>query len=300
MGWVAKADHTIIGFCAFPKIGKVNCRQNAANLKQAHGNNHARRPAEPPTKWVVAEGLEVTFDDRHPALADLDLTCQAGEFVSIVGPSGCGKSTLLRVIAGLQPLTNGQLYLGWRQDIAGAEISAGFVFQQANLLPWRSVVDNIALPLELQGVERAARIAKAREVCQLVSLTPGDESKLPRMLSGGMQMRVAVARALVTQPKVMLMDEPFAAVDDLLRGNLNQELVALWQLHRWTTFFVTHHVQEAVFLSQRVLVMSPAPGRIVSEFKVDFSYPRSLALRGTPEFAALADSISAALRQSAS
>ena len=185
----------------------------------------------------------VAFDEVA-AVESLDLRCGAGEFVSIVGPSGCGKSTVLRVIAGLQSLTSGQKLLGERSESPSAgsalrEQQTGFVFQSPTLLPWRNVIDNIALPLELSGVERPERLAAAREARELVGLVSDDEQKSPRKLSGGMRMRVSLARTLVTQPKVMLLDEPLAAVDDILRNELLVELASLWQQQHWTCLLYT-------------------------------------------------------------
>jgi NitT/TauT family transport system ATP-binding protein len=228
-------------------------------------------------------------------LAHTSFECRRGEFVAIVGPSGCGKSTVLRLIAQLQLPTSGHLQLGWEDQ----NNSAGFVFQQPTLLPWRNVIDNIALPLELRGVGREQRHEAAKRARTLVQLSAEDESKLPRMLSGGMKMRVSVARALVSDPIVMLMDEPFGAVDDLLRTRLNEEVVSLWQNHQWTTLFVTHNISEAVLVSQRVLVMSPRPGQIVDSIPVDLPYPRTEEVRGTAEFAKLTYQVSKSLRTSA-
>ncbi len=245
------------------------------------------------TDAIVATDLSLVFDGTHAALRGISLTICRGQFVGIVGPSGCGKSSLLRLVAGLETPTHGRLAVNG-SDMVPA--NAGFVFQQPTLLPWRTAAANIGLPLELQ--QRPARqvTSAVRESRELVGLAAEDMGKLPRMLSGGMQMRVSVARALVTSPQVMLLDEPFAALDDLLRGQLNEELVRLWQQQQWTTLFVTHNVGEAVLLSQRVLVMSSSPGRILADIQVDLPYPREVAQRGTPEFAALVGQVSAALR----
>ena len=242
-------------------------------------------------------GVSVGFRDNQAALADLELNCRAGEFVSVVGPSGCGKSTLLRVIAGLQPPTGGTVRVG--DDGSSAyQRQTGFVFQQPTLLPWRRLLDNIALPLELRGMSRETRRDEARRVCELVGLSAADEAKLPRMLSGGMRMRVSLARTLITHPKVMLLDEPLAAIDDILRNQLLVELAELWRQDNWTTVLVTHNVAEAVFISQRVVVMSPGPGKIVDELPIPFEYPRRSELRATAQFAELTGQVAAALHAS--
>jgi NitT/TauT family transport system ATP-binding protein len=228
------------------------------------------------------------------ALQQVNLTVKPGSFVAVIGPSGCGKSTLLRLAAGLIQPTSGKLVFGKQRST-----KTGFVFQQPTLLPWRRVLDNIALPLELAGQAKAVRHQAANAARQLVGLADDDLPKLPRMLSGGMQMRVSIARALVTDPDIMLLDEPFAALDDIIRGQLNEELSALWHQQRWTTIFVTHNVAEAVLLSQRVMVMTPGPGRIASQIPVDLPYPRRLEQRGSAAYAALVGRIGSALREAA-
>jgi NitT/TauT family transport system ATP-binding protein len=251
------------------------------------------------TEVITAVDLALVFDGKHVALRDLNLSVRRGQFVAVVGPSGCGKSSLLRLVAGLESQTGGQLL------VRNAETdyhmpNAGFVFQQATLLPWRTASQNVGLPLELQGRSSRDVTAAVNSVRELVGLATEDMDKLPRMLSGGMQMRVSVARSLVTQPQIMLLDEPFAALDDLLRGQLDEELVRLWQQQNWTTLFVTHNVGEAVLLSQRVVVMSRAPGRVIADIEIALPYPREVGMRGTPQFAALVGQVSDALRGSAS
>lgn len=225
------------------------------------------------------------------ALEDVSLQVEPGEFISLVGPSGCGKSTLLRLLAGLIEPTAG------RVQHAGTALRQAFVFQDPTLLPWRTVIDNIALPLELAGVARGERRQRAHDSLAQIGLTSADAGKFPRELSGGMRMRVSLARALVTRPDLLLLDEPFAALDDLLRQQLNEELLRLWQEQRWTAVFVTHNVAEAVYLSQRVIVMSARPGRIVADVAVPFAMPRNADLRATPEFARLTGEVSTQLRQ---
>ena len=251
---------------------------------------------------VHAASLGMTFDGRHEALRDVDLSIRGGEFVSLIGPSGCGKSTLLRIIAGLTEPTAGTL------TVAGTTPSTArrsahklaFVFQDPTLLPWLTVAANIRLPLELAGVSRAEQGRAVRDGLQLISLTEADGRKFPRMLSGGMRMRVSLARALATEPELLLLDEPFGALDEILRQQLNEELLRMRAERNWTAVFVTHNVVEAAFLSSRILVMSRSPGRIAAEVPVPFPYPRLPELRATPEFARLCGDVSARLRSAAS
>ncbi len=238
--------------------------------------------------------VEVAYGQREPAVSGLNLVCHQGELVALIGPSGCGKSTILRLVAGLQQPTAGTVRCG--DGDTGDDHRVGFVFQSPNLLPWRTVLDNIALPLELRGHAVADRHAAAQQAREIVGLSIDDETKLPKMLSGGMQMRVSVARALITKPDVMLMDEPFAAVDSLLRMRLNEDLLSLWNQQRWTTLFVTHNIDEAVFLAQRVLIMTAEPGRIAEQVDVPFSYPRRQQLRTSVEFHQLVDRVAGILR----
>jgi len=224
--------------------------------------------------------LEKRFSPDSLVLAVDALDIAAGQFVSLVGPSGCGKSTLLRLVANLDQPSRGQLNLA---DQAATE--RAFVFQDANLIPWRTTRENIQLPLELRRKLSRDDHRAIDAAIEMVGLRAEDSRKFPRMLSGGMRMRVSLARALVTQPNILLMDEPFAALDDLLSNQLNEQLLDLWQRQKWTTLFVTHNVAEAVFLSQRVLVMQAQPGRIVADMEVPFDYPRSSQLRTDPDFA---------------
>ncbi len=244
---------------------------------------------------VHLDGVDLVFEGAHHALSGIDLHCSAGEFIAIVGPSGCGKSSMLRLMAGLIPPTTGRV----RTAVEDGRLSVGFVFQQANLLPWRSVRNNIRLPLEMAGYALARQDQLARQARQWIGLTEEDEPKWPRQLSGGMQMRVALARALVTRPNLLLMDEPFAAIDDLLRMRFNEEIIQLWQSQQWTAVLVTHNVAEAVFVSQRVLVMRQSPGTITTSIDIPFGYPRTSKLRGTPEFAAVTHAVATALQGNA-
>ncbi|MBM81726.1 MAG: nitrate/sulfonate/bicarbonate ABC transporter ATP-binding protein [Planctomycetaceae bacterium] len=254
---------------------------------------------------VEARSLGIEFENGFQALANIELKIERGEFVSIVGPSGCGKSTLLRLLAGLRAASSGELHiLGVPATQARQERHrVGFVFQDANLLPWRTVVDNIRLPFELQesdNINREEQQPLIRESLQLIGLTDADANKRPHMLSGGMRMRVALARALVTQPDLLLLDEPFGALDDILRQQLNEELSRTWAQHRWTGVFVTHNVAEAVYMSQRVLVMSHSPGRIIADVPIPFDYPRETSLREEPDFARLTGVVSGHLQTNAS
>jgi NitT/TauT family transport system ATP-binding protein len=251
---------------------------------------------------VVADHVTMTYEGGHVAVADATFSIKGGEFVAIVGPSGCGKSTLLRIVAGLISPTGGLLRVGHRTAAATTRGAArfGFVFQDPRLLPWRTAAQNVGLPLELEHAAKSGRESRVFQALSLVGLAEADATKTPRMLSGGMRMRVSLARALVTDPEILLLDEPFGALDDLLRQQLNDELERIWMTRRPTAIFVTHNVSEAVYLSQRVLVVSPSPGRIASEVVVPFEYPRRPELRGTGEFARQVGEVSALLRKAAS
>ncbi|RWM01977.1 MAG: ABC transporter ATP-binding protein [Mesorhizobium sp.] len=222
------------------------------------------------------------FSNGVTALSKVDLAIREGDFLSLLGPSGCGKSTALRLIAGLSTPTSGQL--DWRGSIDRSNI--GFVFQEPTLLPWASVFDNVWLPLRLKGVSRARAEPAVMEMLSRVHLN-GFENAVPRELSGGMKMRVSIARAMVTKPRILLMDEPFAALDEITRFKLNNDLLELWQDERFTVVFVTHSVFESVFLSNRVVVMAARPGRVFGELAVDAPYPRDEAFRTSPDYAAL-------------
>ena len=233
-------------------------------------------------------GVGKRFATGTLALDGVDLELAAGEFVSVVGPSGCGKSTLLRLASGLSRPTEGEVRTG------PGEI--GHVFQDPTLLPWRTVARNVELAAELKGLPRADRRRRVAAAIDLVGLG-GFERHLPRMLSGGMRMRVSLARSLLLDPDLCLFDEPFGALDELTRERLNTELLELHAARRFSGLFVTHSVAEAIFLSGRVVVMSPRPGRIVADVPVPFGHPRSPELRFTAEFAELAARVSAALRE---
>ncbi len=246
---------------------------------------------------VRADRLEVLYAESVQALTEVSFRADRGEFVALVGPSGCGKSTLLRVVAGLIAPTSGRLTVaGQTPRIARRQSTRmSFVFQDATLLPWRSVALNAALPLEIAAQPAALCRERARQAIELVGLSEFAH-RYPGQLSGGMRMRVSLARALATEPELLLLDEPFGALDDLTRHKLNEELLALWQQHRWTALFVTHNIGEAVFLSQRVLVMSARPGRIVADIPIELPLPRTDELRATGEFARLTGEVALALR----
>jgi len=245
------------------------------------------------TQPVVAlRGVGKTFANGTVALDGLNLTVRAGEFLSILGPSGCGKSTALRLIAGLSAPSRGAVELRGVADKAGI----GFVFQEPTLMPWVRVAGNVALPLKLSGLSREQAAARAAQALARVGLSDFGDA-FPRELSGGMRMRVSIARALVTEPSLLLMDEPFAALDEITRFRLNDDLLALWQALRKTVIFVTHSVFESVFLSQRVVVMTARPGRILTELTVDAPYPRDESFRTSPEYGAFCRQASQALRE---
>jgi NitT/TauT family transport system ATP-binding protein len=216
------------------------------------------------------------FPNGTLALQDMSLDVGDHDFISFLGPSGCGKSTALRLIAGLSPVSGGELT--WHQPRAPGtprtDRDLGFVFQEPTLMPWATVFDNVFLPLRLAGVSRDAADATVRDVLAMVGLTRFS-TVYPRELSGGMKMRVSIARALVTHPRLLLMDEPFAALDEMTRSKLNNDLLAIWKEHRFTVIFVTHSVYESVYLSDRIVVMAPRPGRVIDEIRIDEPYPRN-------------------------
>ena len=235
-----------------------------------------------------------SYDTGTEALADVDLDIRAGEFLTLVGPSGCGKSTLLSVIAGLSRPTAGSVRW-WGSNLAstgGAGRRIGFVFQSPTLMPWARLATNVRLPLDLAGVARGEADAAVAQALARVHLTPFRDH-LPRQLSGGMQMRASIARALVTEPDLLLMDEPFAALDEFTRERLDAELLGLWSAQRMTIVFVTHSIQEAVFLSSRVAVMGAHPGRMLDSWMIDAPYPRDASFRLSKLFAEHAQRLSA-------
>lgn len=245
---------------------------------------------------VSLKGVGKIFPNGVAALRDATFSVREHEFVSLLGPSGCGKSTALRIVAGLIEPTIGEV--AWRDHNApdGAKGEIGFVFQEPTLMPWASVAGNVHLPLKLAGLDRAAAMPRIREALARVGLD-GFADAYPRELSGGMKMRVSIARALVTQPRLLLMDEPFAALDEITRFRLNNDLLSLWAAMRQTVIFVTHSVFESVYLSSRIIVMTRRPGRVHAEIAVDAPYPRDESFRTSAEYAALCRKASQALAE---
>jgi NitT/TauT family transport system ATP-binding protein len=263
-------------------------------------------PAEqPPTdtapKRLVVDvrNISLTFetaDGKVDALSNVSLQVGEGEFVSFIGPSGCGKTTMLRVIADLQQPTSGSLLVnGMSAEAARLARSYGYVFQAPALFPWRTIEKNLKLPLEIMGFSEAEQKQRAEHYLSLVNLK-GFERKFPWQLSGGMQQRVSIARALSFDPALLLMDEPFGALDEIVRDHLNEQLLQLWRTMGKTVLFVTHSIPEAVFLSSRIVVMSPRPGRIIDVIDCNFPPDRSLEIRETPEFLKIAQRVRNGLR----
>jgi NitT/TauT family transport system ATP-binding protein len=234
---------------------------------------------------VEVLSVEKTYPNGTQALQPIDLTVRQGEFVTLLGPSGCGKSTLLKMVAGLLAPSSGRLLL-WRKPVAQVESTGhrlSFVFQEPTLMPWARVRANVRLPLDLAGVPVVKAEPRVHEALAMVGLE-NFAGHLPRELSGGMQMRVSIARGLVTQPTLLLMDEPFGALDEISRHRLDGELLELWQKKELTVVFVTHSIYEAVYLSTRVVVMAARPGRLVEEVAIDEPYPRGPQFRVSTAF----------------
>jgi NitT/TauT family transport system ATP-binding protein len=255
--------------------------------------------APTPHFTVEVQGVSVVYPAKEhtvTALANVSLDIREGEFVSLIGPSGCGKTTLLRVIADLEQVSSGAVRVnGMSSREARLARAYGYVFQAPALFPWRTVLANVCLPLEIHGtpMDRARRTAM--EHLERVGLQ-GFEGKYPWQLSGGMQQRVSIARALGFEPKLLMMDEPFGALDEITRDRLNEQLLRLWERERRTVVFVTHSIPEAVFLSSRIVVMSPRPGRIVDVIESGLPANRTLDIRDTPQFTAIAHRVRVALQ----
>jgi NitT/TauT family transport system ATP-binding protein len=253
----------------------------------------------PPASVIDVRALSLTFltnDGPVEALSGIDLAVGRGEFVSLIGPSGCGKTTLLRVIADLEKPTGGSISVnGVSAEEAREKRAYGYVFQAAALYPWRTIYRNVALPLEIMRLSRAERKRRVAANLALVNLT-GFERKYPWQLSGGMQQRVSIARALAVEPELLLMDEPFGALDEIVRDHLNEQLLRLWSKTNKTVIFVTHSIPEAVFLSTRIVVMSPRPGRILDVIPSTLPRDRTLDIRETPEFLKIAHRVRQGLR----
>ncbi len=244
------------------------------------GGGTGRRPV------VDISQVDKVYGNDTRALDKVDLTVRQGDFISLLGPSGCGKSTLLRIVAGLSKATGGDVKW-WEQDYGvvgqpGRELC--FVFQSPTLMPWARLDKNVRLPLDLKHVKKSDSTPKVRDALKMVGLGEFEQS-YPRELSGGMQMRASIARALVTDPSLCLMDEPFGALDEMTRNRLNDDILRLWQERNWTVIFVTHSVYEAVYLSNRIAVMAPRPGRIADELTIDAPYPRGNDFRNSDAYA---------------
>ncbi|SDF09266.1 ABC transporter ATP-binding protein [Limimaricola pyoseonensis] len=252
-----------------------------------------------PQTVISARGIDLTFetaDGPVHALKGVDLDIAKGEFVSFIGPSGCGKTTFLRVVAALERPTAGEVSVnGLSPDEARRARAYGYVFQAAGLYPWRTIGGNIALPLEIMGFAKAERARRVREVLELVELG-GFEKKYPWQLSGGMQQRASIARALAFDADILLMDEPFGALDEIVRDRLNEELLKLWARTGKTTLFVTHSIPEAVYLSTKIVVMSPRPGRITDVIDSPLPRERPLDIRDSREFIEIAHRVREGLR----
>lgn len=245
---------------------------------------------------IALNDISKTFSNGTLALSRMSLSIAPGEFVSLLGPSGCGKSTVLRIIAGLGSPTTGAV--DWptaSYDAKGRpERDIGFVFQEPTLMPWATVYDNVRLPMRLKGISKREGDVRIREALDMVGLAKF-AGAYPRELSGGMKMRVSIARALVMRPKVLLMDEPFAALDEITRNKLNDDLLRLWQEQHWTVIFVTHSVYESVYLSNRIVVMAARPGRVVDDMRIAAPYPRDDVFRTSPDYNEACRRVSAAL-----
>jgi NitT/TauT family transport system ATP-binding protein len=263
--------------------------ESAVGGRASRSEKGVANPGSQTSARLTFRGTCLTFPDGTEAARDVDLEIHQGEFVSLIGPSGCGKSTLLRVASGLLDATGGEVYCD-KKDI-------GYVFQDPTLLPWRTVRGNVELFAELHGIPKRERAARAAEVLELVGLT-GSESKFPKALSGGMRSRVSMARSLLLHPSLFLFDEPFAAIDEITRERLNDQLIQLFALERFAGVFVTHSISEACFLASRVVVMTKRPATVHAIVDVPFDYPRTAELRFDKEFVEITKQVSTLLRES--
>jgi NitT/TauT family transport system ATP-binding protein len=264
------------------------------NINEAKG-----AAADERRKVIDIDNMSLTFqtaDGPVFALDEVSLTVRHGDFVSFIGPSGCGKTTLMRVIADLEKPTGGSISVnGTSPELARLSRAYGYVFQAPALYPWRTVERNVTLPLEIMNLSAAERKDRAARYLELVNLK-GFEKKFPWQLSGGMQQRVSIARALSFEPELLLMDEPFGALDEITRDHLNEQLIRLWEKTEKTVIFVTHSIPEAVFLSSRIVVMSPRPGRIIDVIDSNLPADRTLDVRESPEFLEIAHRVREGLR----
>ncbi len=260
---------------------------------------HSLDPADVPHPLVAMENLALVFgtgEGAVTALTNVNLSIKRHDFVSLIGPSGCGKTTLLRVVADLVKPTSGTIMVdGGTPEQARLDRSYGYVFQAPALYPWRNVRRNVELPLEIMGLPKTERQERSTRALETVGLA-GFEGKFPWQLSGGMQQRVSIARAMGFEPELLLMDEPFGALDEITRDNLNLHLHELWKRTQLTVIFVTHSIPEAVFLSTHIVVMSPRPGRIVDVIECDLPYDRKLDMRETPDYLRIAHKVRDGLR----
>lgn len=266
-------------------------------MLQTVGNSSAERAQSGNKPLVALAGISKVFSNGTVALQNLNLTIGDNEFVSLLGPSGCGKSTVLRLISGLGDPSAGSI--AWPRDHAAdwrPQRDLGFVFQEPTLMPWATVIKNVLLPLKLASIDRREAEDRAAEAIRQVGLA-GFEHAYPRELSGGMKMRVSIARALVTRPKMLLMDEPFAALDEITRFRLNNDVLELWERQRWTVVFVTHSVFESVYLSNRIVVMAARPGRVIADMPIRAPYPRDESFRTSPLYGDICREVSATLHR---
>ncbi len=262
--------------------------------------NSARQAGSNPDIVIDIENMSLTFETNDGpvhALANIDLKVERGEFVSLIGPSGCGKTTLMRVVADLEHPTGGTVSVnGISPEEARIKRAYGYVFQSAALYPWRTIARNVGLPLEIMGLSKAEQKKRIAHNMELVNLA-GFEKKFPWQLSGGMQQRASIARALCVEPDLLLMDEPFGALDEIVRDHLNEQLLQLWDKTNKTVIFVTHSIPEAAFLSTKIVVMSPRPGRVHSIIASDLPRDRTLDIRETSEFMEIAHRVREGLRE---